>query len=699
MIGRRSNLKWFARLGGAALLSASASAAENPYELSWTAVAFTEPPARSVMAVAPSTDPVQQAMQLAYPADEDWVVWPSVAVSESHAERWAGSEEPEIIHTAEVRDVEPVAAAELPPMAFPAADWVDVDAALKPAQEMDQSFAITGWPESEAEPEATPWDDTEFFGPVAVLDEVVPEEDEAEEAVELDIEDGLPVDPLLSEDFLIAEQVLEDAANTEYLEDLGLAATAPSDSYDAVTQEIVETGLALLDGDQPKPQNAEHQFDYTEVAPAQEAPTLTLDDILELALSNNPQVGAALAREEQAQWQFREAQVYKYPTIDVIAEGGPEYNRPATNTSGNEDITPGRTMTFRVTQLLYDGGVSLNESDRRLQVRRSTELETRLIVEEIVVKTADFYSQVLQHQRSAAVALEFVEEMQRIVDKLEVMYESGAASKLELDFAKARLASARAETGNTQAELNDALSNLEFLTGELPDFTAVPPRDIHALNVKNLAEYIDVAREQNAELLLNRSNRRSLRYKIRAQRAQYHPILSLNMKSESLADEGGNLPGRNTTELKLKAEYFLFDGGARKARLNRTRAQLKELDFEDDRLVLEVDRQVKTAYNQITTNWLTLDATEDEIASNRELRRLNRQNLEEGEISIIELIEAEERLFNSQATWFRVSSEMFSNYYELQVSAGELASLVGSEHTQTRIEEKPVSPELKPRTP
>ena len=661
MIGRRSNLKWFARLGGVALLSASASAAGKP-------------------------------MHLELPLDANGVARPEVAVIESYPERWMGSQTPEVIAFPRRPDeVDPAH------MAFPNADWVDVDAALKPKQEMDERFAITGWPTPAADPEPDSWDDTEFLGPVAVLDEVYSEEEVA--TVELTAEDDPVKDPLLNEEFLIAEQVLEDAAQTEYLEDLGLAATSPAENYNVITQEIVETGLALMDEGKPADEGAQPRFDYTDVAPAEAAPQLTLDDILELALSANPQVGAALAREEQAQWQFREAQVYKYPTIDVIGEGGPEYNRPATNTSDNEDITPGRTMTFRVSQLLYDGGVSLNESDRRLQVRRSTELETRLIVEEIVVRTAEFYAQVLRHQRSAAVALEFVEEMQRIVDKLQVMYDSGAASKLELDFAKARLASARAETGNTQAELNDALSNLEFLTGELPDFTAVPPRDIHALNVKNLADYIDVAREQNAELLLNRSNRRSLRYKIRAQRAQYSPTLSLNMKSESLADEGGNLPARNTTEVKLRAEYLLFDGGARKARLNRTRAQLKELDYEDERLILEVDRQVKTAYNQITTNWLTLDATEDEIASNRELRRLNRQNLEEGEISIIELIEAEERLFNSQATWFRVSSEMFSNYYELQVSAGELASLVGSQHTQTRIEEKHVSPELKPRTP
>ncbi len=685
MIGRRSSLKWFARLtGGVILCAGSASTAEEP-GLYWSVIAHA--PTEAPMA-ADSTNP-SQIVALALPTDVDWFVAPDVEVAESHAERWQGDAEPEVIPTS----VDHAADEPLPIV-------------------IDEPLAFNGWevdgqitlPEAETltQPTANPWDEMEFFGPVAALGDITDGTEVDDETTDLPdeaiAEEALPApeaapDPLLDEAFLVASEVLKDAANTEYLEDLGLLAAAGSEGYSEITDEIVAQGMqAQVASDSEQPRT--HRFDYRAELDEQDAPPLALHEVLELALANNPEVGAALAREEQARWQFREGQVYKYPSIDVVAEGGPEYNRPATASSHNEDITPGRTITFRVTQLLYDGGVSLNESDRRLQVRRTTELETRLIVEEIVVKAAEFYSQVLQHQRSARVAEEFVEEMQSIVSKLEVMFESGAASKLELDFAKARLASARAETGNTRAQLNDALSNLEFLTGPLPEFTAVPPKDIHGLSVLNLHEYIETARKQNATVLLNQSNQRALRYKIRAQRAQFSPILSLNLKSEALADEGGNLAGRNTTEVKLKAEYFLFDGGARRARLNRTRAQLKELQYEDERLFNEVDREVKQAYNQITTNRLTLDATEDEIVANRELRRLNRQNLEMGDISIIELIEVEERLFNSQATWYRVSSEMFKNYYDLQVSSGELANLVGSELTQTRIEDEPVAPPL-----
>ena len=417
-------------------------------------------------------------------------------------------------------------------------------------------------------------------------------------------------------------------------------------------------------------------------------PVMSMLEAMELTLANNPEVGAALAREEQARWFHRESKAYKYPIVDVVSEFGPEYNRPATNTADNEDVTPGRNLNLRVTQLLYDGGVSASEEARRFQVRRSTEIETRLIVEDLAFDTVSTYLAVLQFQQAVLAAEEFVIAMRRIVEQIEVMHQAGAASKLELDFARARLASAQAETGNTAAQLNNAVSDLEFLTGDLADFQALEPQSLDDLSVGTLEFFLQQARENNAEILLNKSNKSALQMKIRGEQQQYYPILSINFGSRTGADEGGNQVLRNTSEVKLKAEYFIYDGGVRRSRINRSKAQLRELDWEDQRLMNRLERNVKQAYNQITTNRITLNATQEEIRHNLELRRLNEQNLELGDISIIELIEVEERLFNSKATLSRISSEMLQNYYALLIEVGHLDQVIINDLMYTRLDAK-----------
>ncbi|MEM6709629.1 MAG: TolC family protein, partial [Pseudomonadota bacterium] len=110
----------------------------------------------------------------------------------------------------------------------------------------------------------------------------------------------------------------------------------------------------------------------------------------------------------------------------------------------------------------------------------------------------------------------------------------------------------------------------------------------------------------------------------------------------------------------------------RRSQLNRTKAEILELDWGFEQIELDVSRRIKQAYNQITANRITLDATNDEILFNTELQTLNAKNLELGEVSIIELIEVEERLFNAKVRAFGIRADMLANYYRLMIGVGTL---------------------------
>ena len=90
----------------------------------------------------------------------------------------------------------------------------------------------------------------------------------------------------------------------------------------------------------------------------------------------------------------------------------------------------------------------------------------------------------------------------------------------------------------------------------------------------------------------------------------------------------------------------------------------------------QVKRRISRAYNQVTANQITLAAAGDEVKANKELQRLNRKNLEKGNINIIELIDVEERLFNAQSNRHRLNSEIYRNYYELLLASGLLKDQV-----------------------
>lgn len=408
------------------------------------------------------------------------------------------------------------------------------------------------------------------------------------------------------------------------------------------------------------------------------APVMTFSEILELALANNPEINMALAREKQAEYFVKQGRAYKYAEADIVGQWGPEYNDPSANTDRIVDTTPGRNVTLRLTKLLYDGGVAKSEYRRRKQVRQASEFETRIITEDIVADAVEYYMDVLRYQNARRVAQSFITEMQTLTKKLSLMHDAGAASKVELDFARARLASARAETGNTIASLNDALSNLEFLTGDLPKFKAIAPFDSEQIRLSNLERYLDRGYRDNSELLLNRTNRKAENYRVRAEKAKYYPQFGLELRGNVIADEGGHQDQRGNYEVKLNMNYLIFDGFNRGNTVKRALARLNELEYEEANLLKELDRRIKLSYNQINATQITLNATQDEIASNRELQRLNRKNLELGEINIIELIDVEERLFNAEADAYRLTSELYANYFDLMIESGRVLELINA---------------------
>lgn len=421
--------------------------------------------------------------------------------------------------------------------------------------------------------------------------------------------------------------------------------------------------------------------DYVNKIPADGstvAPVMGFEEIIELALANNPDINMALAREEQAEYLVKQGKAYKYGEADLVGQWGPEYNDPSANTDRIVDTTPGRNVTLRITKLLYDGGVAKSELRRRQAVKRSTMLETRIITEDVLNDAVEFYSSVLQFQLARREAESFITEMQALTKKLSLMHEAGAASKVELDFARARLASARAETGNTIASLNDALSNLEFLTGDLPPFLAMAPFDVADLDLPRLDAYLEDGYKDNSELLLNRTNRNAENYRVRAERGKFRPQFNLELRSNVIADEGGHGDSRGNYEAKLNLNYLLWDGFSRRNGVNRAEARLRELQHEESRLLKELDRRIKLSFNQINAQQITLSATLDEIASNKELQRLNRKNLELGEINIIELIDVEERLFNAQADAHRIRSEIYRSYFELLLDSGRVTELINA---------------------
>ena len=406
------------------------------------------------------------------------------------------------------------------------------------------------------------------------------------------------------------------------------------------------------------------------------APRLSFEDLWDRVINDNPDIDIADAQITQAEQLRRQNGSYRFPTIEVNGEIGPEYNDPVTTTDSGRETTNGRNLSLTLSKLLLDGGSSRAEFQRSKRLEDAAKANGQVVMEDLFSDVSSRYIDYWRFQEDLTQVEIFVSTMENLVADLDAMYRGGAASKLETDFARARLATARAAASTATASLNNAFSELAFLAPGLDLFLAFPPDSITEITLFDEERYLNEGAASNSEFVTNQEAINASRLRVKSQRGQFFPTLSFELSGSVIDDEGGTTERRDKLSAKLLLNYTLYSGGARRGGVRRAEAQVTELRAERAQLQRDVRRDIGLAYNSITASRLTLSAVSDEIEANIELQRLNRRNLEVGTINIIEVIDVEERLFNARTRKNEVIALMHTQYIDLLIASGYIADLL-----------------------
>lgn len=407
------------------------------------------------------------------------------------------------------------------------------------------------------------------------------------------------------------------------------------------------------------------------VADAEPRMPLSLSSAILYALSDNPDVKMAMAREEQAAATTGKARSQFFPLIDLMAQAGPEMNNPSAGTFDGNHTNVSKELSVTARQMVWDWNKTRSNLRQQKQLESSAKLDTQVNIEEAMNSTIDTYLAILQFQQNLKEQTAFVNRVRELVGTITQMFEAGATSKAMMDYANSRLAAAENDNNTIRANLNDAVSNLEFLTGPLPAFAAENPDDLDPARL-DLNAYVAVAEKQNAGVQLSQSDLQALAYKLEVSKKTLYPTLNLVANYGNRLDDGGDTGRDAEAQAFLQLNFRLYDGGERKNDIKLTKAQIKEAEISQERIMKDLRRLVKQSYNQITASVEARKQTMKEIASSEALQKLNRQNFEQGSINVIELIEGEERLNQARLRLNTQTSDLYLNTYRLLITSGFL---------------------------
>ncbi|MCD6008517.1 TolC family protein [Halomonas sp. IOP_31] len=260
---------------------------------------------------------------------------------------------------------------------------------------------------------------------------------------------------------------------------------------------------------------------------------------------------------------------YAYQKSDNYYTDNPAYN-PDNELSGAGDdyearyqgITRDQTWQVQLTQPLF----SLErwrKVDKAEAQSDAAQLEVAVAERDLALQVAKAYLDAFVASRKLGLLASKQESLTLQVRQAQRAYDLGVGDRINLLEAQSRLDQAVADTVSAENELNNALSMLERLTGQLPQFAGSGLGDLGGLTLSGSWDEPEpwLARTvNNVEVALGKQQMEIARADTGVRRAGRYPELNLNL---SYSDRASNDPFRESsdTSASLRLNVPIYQGG------------------------------------------------------------------------------------------------------------------------------------------
>lgn len=357
---------------------------------------------------------------------------------------------------------------------------------------------------------------------------------------------------------------------------------------------------------------------------------LTLAQALDLALKENPNLGAASARSSEAEADYAIAAAGLLPRVAANASVS-QFNEGRLgplNSSSSALYTRESFGGVTGRQLLFDGGktsASKSAAQRGVEAGRMGFQATR---EETVYRVSQAFSRALDARDTVSVAASALKRQQAFEALTADFFKAGKTTRLDLLKAEAaRLDAERVLANTREAEKMSVVAlaqaiglrpGLAFsIEGALPGrFEAPSPDD----------EMLHIATARNPDLQQAQAQVAQAEESLRSAQAARTPELALlGSYGYRERDIGGSAP---EWIVGLAGTWTLYDGGAlpaqsekARARLSQARAAERSVDLEVQTLLKDALRAWRTALNDARASAKLVEANSESLKAAEVLYR------------------------------------------------------------------------------
>jgi TolC family type I secretion outer membrane protein len=394
---------------------------------------------------------------------------------------------------------------------------------------------------------------------------------------------------------------------------------------------------------------------------------LTLIDVVDLALCNNPQTRLAWANARAQAAQVGIAESAYLPTLSLDA------GRSRNTSDAGTRVTYNQTnASLSANYLLYDFGGRSATLENAREVMAALAATQDATLQSVFLAAVQAYYQWYATEAAVTAARESERASLESLKAAEARYRIGTGTPA--DSLQARTAASQATLTRIQAEGNarTALGILANAMGldaqEAP--TLEPPREEFpdAAFERNLGELIATAKQSRPDLIAAEAQVRGAKAGIDAARASGMPSISLTAAGTYYDLSTGGVTRGNSVGVTLAVP--LFTGYYTTYRVRGAEAQLEARTAQREQLSKQVSLDVWRSYFALTTSIESVRASTDLLASAEASERVASGRYKAGVGAILDLLNAQSALASAR-------QQNIQSLYNWRIAKAALAQSMG----------------------
>ncbi|MDW7748159.1 TolC family outer membrane protein [Halomonas sp.] len=414
-------------------------------------------------------------------------------------------------------------------------------------------------------------------------------------------------------------------------------------------------------------------------APLQAADLLT---ITRDALENNAELASARSQTGSVEAGRNVERADLLPQVNVSADVTHnrqyESQRGAGAVSGSgtagDDLYNTARLSLEATQALFDARNSREVEQAERQIDQQT-YQLAATEQQVLIDVSSAYFEILRAYEVLEARRAQERAIGRQLEQAREQFEVGLIAITEVEEAKAAFDQARAVRIAAESDLQVRFEVLERLTGQRYSSIDALGEEvpIQPPTPDDRGHWVELAMENNPLVLASEAGVEVSRSSVEIARSERLPTVNAFANYRLDDSDSDVVEGHNSvSQVGLRASLPLFTGGRTQAsiRQNTYRLEASQYDFEAQRR--DTVQQVRSRFTQVSNDVSTVEARAQAIVSNQSALDATRAGYEVGTRNIVDVLNAEQNLYNAVADHASARSDYVINLLSLRQQSGTL---------------------------